>query len=189
VSGTWWEYALLFVAVAASWAGVPAIGSLAVAAAAAAASQGQLGLGAVIIVSAVAGEVGGLAGYHVGSRWGVQILARPGKRQSGRQKLMDKGERAYAKWGRLAVFFTPAIISGTAKMKWSQFAVWNLFASIGFTLSVAATAYGLGRVTTGHHSRTDILILVAGVAIGAVLVWVFVRRHRLHALTLESPSA
>jgi membrane protein DedA with SNARE-associated domain len=74
-------------------------------------------------------------------------------------------------------------------MKWSQFAVCNLFASIGFALSVAATAYGLGRVTTGHHSSTDILILVAGVVIGAVLVWVFVRRYRQHALTLESPSA
>jgi membrane protein DedA with SNARE-associated domain len=93
---------------------------------------------------------------------------------------MDKGELAYAKWGRLAVFFTPAIISGTAKMKRSQFAVWNLVASIMFTVSVAATSYGLGRVATGHHSRTDILILVVGLAVGSVLIAVFVRRHRRH---------
>src|SRR5580704_15568087 len=89
--GNWWEYLLLFVAVMASWAGVPMIGS------------------------AAAGEAGGLIGYYVGHHWGTRILARPGKRQAGRQKLMDKGERAYAKWGRMAVFFTPAIISGTAK--------------------------------------------------------------------------
>jgi membrane protein DedA with SNARE-associated domain len=190
LSATWWEYVLLFAAVAASWAGVPAIGSVAVAAAAAAASQGKLSLGGVLAVSTIAGEVGGLIGYQIGNRWGVQILARPGKRQLGRQKLMDKGEQAYAKWGRMAVFFTPAIISGTAKMKRSQFAVWNLIASLAFTFSVAATAYGIGRVATGHHSRSDILILIAGLAIGALLISAFVRRHRRHkALSAEPSSA
>ena len=190
LSETWWEYVLLFLAVVASWAGVPAIGSAAVAAAAVAASQGKLSLGGVIVVSTIGGEVGGLIGYHIGNRWGVQLLARPGKRQSGRQKLMDKGEQAYAKWGRMAVFFTPAIISGTAKMKRSQFALWNLIASLAFTFSVAATTYGIGRVTTGHHSRTDILILVAGLVVGALLVAVLMRRRRRHkTLSIETPSA
>jgi membrane protein DedA with SNARE-associated domain len=190
LSATWWEYVLLFLAVVASWAGVPAVGSVAVAAAAAAASQGKLSVGGVIVVATIAGEVGGLIGYHIGNRWGVQLLARPGKRHSGRQKLMDKGEQAYAKWGRMAVFFTPAIISGTAKMKRSQFAVWNLIASLAFTFSVAATAYGIGRVSTGHHSTTDVLILIAGLAVGALLIAFFVRRHRRHkALGPESALA
>jgi membrane protein DedA with SNARE-associated domain len=180
VGSTWWEYALLFLAVMASWAGVPAIGSAAVAAAAVGASQGNLNLAVVLAVSAVAGEVGGLVGYFIGHHWGTKILARPGKRQIGRQQLLDRGERAYAKWGRLAVFFTPAIISGTARMKLSQFAVWNFLASIGFSLSIAATAYGVGRVTTGHHSIKDIGILTVGVATSALLVFVFVRRHRRH---------
>jgi membrane protein DedA with SNARE-associated domain len=172
----------LLLAVTASWAGVPGVGGAAVAAAAVSASQGNLKLAAVIVVSVIAGEVGGLIGYYIGHHWGTQILARPGKRQVGRQKLMDKGEQAYAKWGRLAVFFTPAIISGTARMKLSQFAVWNLIASIGFTLSVAATAYGVGRVTTGHHSTEDIVILSSGLVMSAVLILVFVRRHRRHKL-------
>jgi len=188
-SGAWWEYAVLFLAVMASWAGVPAIGSAAVAAAAVGASQGKLDLIGVIVVSTIAGEVGGLIGYHVGNRWGVQILARPGKRQSGRQKLMDKGELAYAKWGRMAVFFTPAIISGTAKMKRSQFALWNFIASLAFTLSVAATAYGLGRVTSGHHSREDILILVGGLAMSAFIVTVLVRRRRRHRVSVAASVA
>lgn len=98
---------------------------------------------------------------------------------------MDKGEQAYAKWGRMAVFFTPAIISGTARMKLSQFARWNLLASVLFTLSVTTTAYGFGRVTTGHHSRTDILILVFGLALGAWLTVLAVRRHRRHQAQLE----
>jgi membrane protein DedA with SNARE-associated domain len=176
----WWKYLLLFLAVMASWAGVPAVGSAAVAAAAVAASQGNLDLTAVILVSVIGGEVGGLIGYYIGHHWGTQLLARPGKRQAGRQELLSKGERAYAKWGRLAVFFTPAIISGTARMKLSQFAVWNLIASIGFTLSVAATAYGIGRVSTGHRSTEDIVILIVGLATSALLIFVFVRRHRRH---------
>jgi membrane protein DedA with SNARE-associated domain len=188
-SGAWWEYAVLVLAVIASWAGVPAIGSAAVAAAAVGASQGELNLVVVVVLSTIAGEVGGLIGYHVGNRWGVQILARPGKRQRGRQKLMDKGEQAYAKWGRLAVFVTPAIISGTAKMKWSQFAVWNLVASLAFTLSVAATAYGIGRVTSGHHSAEDLLILIVGLVMSAVIVAVLVRRHRRHKVLVAEPAS
>jgi membrane protein DedA with SNARE-associated domain len=178
--GNWWEYVLLFLAVLASWAGVPAIGSAAVGAAAIGASQGNLNLAAVMVISVVVGEAGGLIGYSIGNQWGTQILARPGKRQVGRQKLMDKGELAYAKWERLAVFFTPAIISGTARMKLSQFAVWNLFASLCFTLSVAATAYGVGRVTTGHHSSTNVLVLALGLVMSALLTVVMVRRHRRH---------
>jgi membrane-associated protein len=170
----WWEYLLLFVAVMASWAGVPGIGSAAVAAAAVGASQGNLNLAAVIVTASIAGEVGGLIGYRIGVRWGPQLLDRPGKRQAGRQKLMDKGEIAYAKWGKLAVFFTPAIISGTARMRHRQFAVWNFVASIAFAVSVAATSYGVGRVATGHHSTEDVAILVFGLALSILIVAVFV---------------
>jgi membrane protein DedA with SNARE-associated domain len=102
---------------------------------------------------------------------------------------MDKGEQAYAKWGRLAVFFTPAIISGTGKMKRSQFAVWNLVASLAFTLSVAATAYGVGRVTTGHQSPEDVLVLIGGLAVGGAIVGLFVRRHRRHKLLVTEPAS
>ena len=177
-AGTWWQYLLLFVAVAASWAGVPFIGAAAVGAAAVAASQGHLNLIAVIAVAAVAGEVGGLIGYAIGDRWGREMLERPGKRQAGRQKMVDRGEQAYAKWGRLAVFFTPAIISGTAKMRYGQFVVWNFVASLGFALSVAPSAYGVGRVATGHTSHHDIAILVFGLAVGAFITALGVRHHR-----------
>jgi membrane-associated protein len=180
----WWQYSLLFLAVMASWAGVPAIGTAAIGAAAVGASQGNLNLTAVIVIGAIGGEVGGLLGYYVGTRWGNALLARPGKRQAGRQKLMDKGERAYEKWGRMAVFFTPAIISGTARMKFTQFAIWNFIAATAFAWSVAATAYGAGRVTTGHRSSEDILILVLGLTSVAILTGVMLKRHRSHRTDL-----
>jgi membrane protein DedA with SNARE-associated domain len=184
---TSWQYALLFVAVAASWAGVPFVGATVAAAAGVAASQGQLDLAAVILVATAAGELGGLVGYDIGFRWGRELLDRPGKHQARRQNLMAMGERAYAKWGGLAVFLTPAIVSGTAKMRHGRFAFWNLIASLGFAISVTASAYGVGRFASGHHTAHDLLVLLLGLGAGALIVIAFVRRHR-HARADRAPN-
>jgi len=171
-------YVALFLAVTASWAGVPIIGAAALGAAAVAASQGRLAIAVVLIVAAVAGEVGGLIGYAIGDHWGRQLVDRPGKRQAGRARMLARGEDAYAHWGRLAVFFTPAIISGTAKMKYRQFVVWNFLASIGFALSVGLSTYGVGRVASGHHSQIDVLALFLGLVASAVIVTITLRNRR-----------
>jgi len=80
--------------------------------------------------------------------------------------MIERGERLYARWGWLALFFTPAIVSGTAKMRPYQFALWNLLDSLGWALSVAASAYGVARLATGHHTGHDIAILVIGLGAG-----------------------
>ena len=178
VASTWWQYVLLFLAVAASFAGVPAIGATALGAAAVAASQGRLDLAAVVVVSTVAGEVGGLIGYFIGNRWGRSLMERRGRHQAGRQKMVEEGERAYARYGPLAVFFTPSIVSGTARMRRRQFIIWNLVDALAFSLSVAASAYGLGKLLTGNRSGIDVASLVLGIAIGALLIWLTVRHHR-----------
>jgi membrane protein DedA with SNARE-associated domain len=174
---TWWQYVLLFLAVAASWAGIPVIGATALGAAGVAASQDRLSLALVVVVATAAGEVGGLIGYAVGNRWGRELLERPGKHQEGRQRMVEKGERAYATYGRAAVFFTPAIVSGTAKMHHGQFVVWNLIASLAFAISVAASAYGVGSLVTGHITWRDFLSLLVGIGM-AVLVTVWFVRYR-----------
>ena len=178
LGGTWWQYLLLFLAVAASWAGVPVVGTAGLGAAAVAASQQKLQLTAVIVVAVVAGEVGGLGGYAIGRRWGRQLLERPGRHQAGREKMMQRGERLYARWGWLAVFFTPAIVSGTANMPPYRFALWNLLDSLGWAVSVAASAYGLGRLATGHHTGHDIAILAIGLGAGVIVAVAATRRHR-----------
>jgi membrane protein DedA with SNARE-associated domain len=183
IAGTWWEYMVLFAAVAASWAGVPVIGATALGLAGVAASQGKLNLALVIGVATAAGEVGGLIGYAIGNRWGRELLERPGKHQAGRQRMMQRGERAYARWGRVAVFFTPSIVSGTAKMQHGQFILWNLVASFAFSVSVAASSYGLGRIFTGHHSPRDISTLVVGLAVGILATVIFVRHRRRSGAT------
>jgi membrane-associated protein len=189
LGSTWWQYLLLFVAVAASWAGVPVIGTAGLGAAAVAASQQKLQLTAVIVVAVVAGEAGGLGGYVIGRRWGRRLLERPGRHQAGREKMMQRGERLYARWGWLAVFFTPAIVSGTAKMPPYRFAVVNLLDSLGWTVSVAASAYGLGRLATGHHNGHDIAILAVGLGAGAIVAFAATRRHRRRAARRPGAAA
>ena len=132
-----------------------------------AASQQRLDLAAVIVVSVIAGEAGGLAGYAIGRRWGRRLLERPGRHLARREKVMERGQRLYARLGWLAVFVTPAIVSGTAKMPPCRFAMWNLLDALEWTVSVAASAYGVGRFATGHHTWHDIAILVIGLAAGA----------------------
>src|SRR2546430_10220805 len=94
----WWQYPLLFLTVAASWAGVPLIGTTALGAAAVAASQRRLDLAAVIVVSVITGEAGGLGGYAIGRRWGRRLLERPGRHQTRRERMIERGERLYAQW-------------------------------------------------------------------------------------------
>lgn len=174
----WWQYVVVFIAVAASWAGVPVIGATAAAAAGVAASQGHLGLAVTVVVIAVAGEVGGIGGYHIGFRWGRELVARPGKHQSYRENLLAKGERAYERWGRVAVFFTPAIVSGTARMKYRQFVVWNFVDALGFAFFTIGAAYGVGKLVAGHHALHDIAIIVILVGGGGLLLGIVRRHHR-----------
>ncbi len=111
IATVWWRYIVLFLGVMASWASVPFIGAAAVGAAAVAASQGG--------IEPLGGHRGSDHRRRGGrtdrvrrwTRWGRQLLERPGKRQAGRQKIVDRGELAYEKWGRLAVFVTPAVVS------------------------------------------------------------------------------
>jgi membrane protein DedA with SNARE-associated domain len=130
------------------------------------------------MVSVIAAEAGGLGGYAIGRHWVSRVLERPGRHQAHLEKVMQRGERLYARWGWLAVFVTSAIVSGTAKMPAYRFAFWNLLDSLAWTVSVAASAYGVGRLVTGHHAARDIAILVVGLAAGALVTVTAVRRHR-----------
>ncbi|HUK71017.1 MAG TPA: hypothetical protein VLW50_20025, partial [Streptosporangiaceae bacterium] len=120
-----WAYVAVFALMTLAFAGIPGVGTAVVGWAAVLASQGKLNIVAVLVVAAMGAEVGGLAGYSIGDRWGRKLVDRPGRRQAQRRKAVARAEAIYAKWGRLAVFFTPTLVSGIVKMKYSQFVVWN----------------------------------------------------------------
>ncbi len=178
MSGDLWAYLAIFALVAVGWAGVPAIGGAVIAGAAVLASQGSLDIVTVLAVSVLGTEVGGLAGYAIGLRWGRAIMTRPGPLLGRRQQAVSAGEVLYARWGRLAVFFTPCLVSGIVKMKRSQFAVWNFLAGAVYVLSVGPAAYGVGKVSTGQGTLGSVGSLIAGVAVGVGAVVLGVRYYR-----------
>ena len=177
-----WAYIVLFFAAAAGYMGVPVIGSAVIAFAAVLASQGRLNIAAVLIVAAIGCEVGGLGGFRIGYRWGRALLERPGPALDWRKKAVAKGDEIYQKWGRAAVFVTPSIVCGALEMKWRQFVVWNFFAGAVFVVSVGASAYGAGKVSTGHHDPVSWSMLIGGIVVtAACLVGIryYLRRHKV----------
>jgi membrane-associated protein len=177
-SGGFLAYLALFAFVLIGWAGIPGVGATVLGAATALASQGRLNIAAVLVVAIIGVEAGGMAGYSIGVRWGRALLSHPGPLLARRQRVLTAGEAMYAKWGRLAVFFTPCLVSGIARMKYSQFVVWNLLAGTVYVFSVGLTVYGAGKVTTGHHDLASVGSLVAGIAVGVAAFVLGRRYHR-----------
>ena len=178
MGSSWWPYVVLFLTVTVSWAGVPAVGPAAIGAATVAASQNKLDLTAVVAVSVLASEIGGICGYAIGRRWGTRLMDRPGPHQARRKNVEERGERLYARWGGLAVFFTPGIVSGTARMSPYRFAFWNLLASFAWTASVVASTYGVSKLVTGEFAWRDLASLIVGLGVAALVIHFLVRRWR-----------
>jgi membrane protein DedA with SNARE-associated domain len=175
-----WAYPVVLAAAALGYLGIPFIGAAAIGFAAVLASQGKLNIVAVLVLAAIGCEIGGIAGWEIGDRWGRPLLEHPGPALEWRKKAVAKGEQVYQKWGRAAVFVTPSVVSGALKMKFRQFAVWNFLAAIVFVLSVGPGAYGVGRVSTGHHDPVSLGMLIGGIAVAVVGVVVVRRHHRRH---------
>ena len=148
-----WAYLAILAATAAGYMGVPFIGTAAIGVAAVFASQGKLNIAVVLIVAVIGNEIGGLLGYRIGDRWGRRILEHPGPALEWRKKTLAKGETIYQKWGRLAVFFTPALVSGALRMRFGQFAVWNFFAG-ALCVVLGVRHHRRHRAASGSHSRS-----------------------------------
>jgi membrane protein DedA with SNARE-associated domain len=148
-------YLAVFLLMTLTFIGIPAVGPAVVGWAAVQASQGKLNIVLVLIVAALGAEAGGLIGYGIG-----------------------RAEALYAKWGRLAVFFTPTLVSGILRMKFSQFAVWNFVVGCVYVLSVGPAAYGAGKVVANEQDWGSLAALVAGLAIAAGCAMLAARYYR-----------
>jgi membrane protein DedA with SNARE-associated domain len=173
-----WAYLAVFVLMALTFIGIPAVGPAVVGWAAVLASQGKLNIVVVLIVAALGAEAGGLIGYGIGARWGRGLLDHPGPWQERRRSIVARAEAAYAKWGRLAVFVTPTLVSGVLRMKYSQFVVWNFVVGSVYVLSVGPAAYGAGKVAANEQDWESLGALVTGIAIAAVCTVLAAKYYR-----------
>src|SRR5579862_9776474 len=68
-----WAYLVILAAAAASYLGVPLVGTAIIGLAGTLASDGRLNLAGVLVAALIGCELGGLAGYEIGTRWGRRL--------------------------------------------------------------------------------------------------------------------
>ncbi len=174
------EYVGVFLAASASWVALPGPGEAALIAASISAAHGRLDLAIVLAVAWAGAIAGGTAGWIAGLKGGRGVLSAPGPLRHLRLALIERGDRFYARYGPIAVLFTPSWIAGIHAMRASRFLAANTASALVWALSIGLGAYFVGP------SITDVVAdegAVSAVVIGALFVLAVVlvlRRRRLH---------
>jgi membrane-associated protein len=181
-------YAALAALVGGESAGLPLPGETSLLASAVLASQGHLELPLVIAVGAGAAIVGDNAGYLIGRHGGRRLLARPGRWQHGRERLLAQGEAFFDRHGGKAVFLArwlPGLrvvgswLAGAGRMRWSRFLFWNALGGVTWATTVALAGYSLGAAASTVLGAAGLALLVVLAATTAAVL--FVRSHRRRA--------
>jgi membrane-associated protein len=179
-----WAYPLLFLLVAAESAGVPVPGEAALITAGVLSGTGRLDLPYVIGIAALAAIVGDNLGYLFGRKGARKLLARGPKRE----RLLQRGEAFFARYGGKAVFLgrwvtgvrvVIAWSAGTSRYPWGRFFLWNAAGAICWAASIGGLAHVLGAAAKRDLGLAG-LILLGLVLLGCAVyggVWWWRRRR------------
>jgi membrane protein DedA with SNARE-associated domain len=180
---------LLFAIVALQAMGIPGLpGKSSLVAAGILAADGWFDIWSVVAASAVAGAVGGYAGYTVGRLGGRPLVERL-PFYDRLEKPLTTAERFLADYGPPAVFFArflpglkvvAAPTAGLLRMPVALFAVWHTLAAIGFALLFGLTAFYLGKGAISLVEQLGLWALVPLAALAALGLLVYrVYRRRV----------
>jgi undecaprenyl-diphosphatase len=174
-------YVVLFALVGAESGGVPVPGESALIAAGVLANHGQLHVGVVIAVAAVAAIVGDNIGYLIGRSRGRRLLERPGFMERYRRSILHKGDPFFEKHGPKAVFLGrwilglrvgAAWLAGINRMPWPTFLFWNALGGIAWATSVGLLAFYLGPTAEQIFKDLGVIaVAVAALAAAAYVAW------------------
>jgi undecaprenyl-diphosphatase len=174
-------YVVLFALVGAESGGVPVPGESALIAAGVLANHGQLHVGVVIAVAAVAAIVGDNIGYLIGRSRGRRLLERPGFMERYRRSILHKGDPFFEKHGPRAVFLGrwilglrvgAAWLAGINRMPWPTFLFWNALGGIAWATSVGLLAFYLGPTAEQIFKDLGVIaVAVAALAAAAYVAW------------------
>lgn len=163
------------------------------------AADGYFPITSVVTVAAVAGIVGGYAGYWIGRKGGRRLVQHP-RLVPRLERPLRFAEAFFARHGTKAVFlarFLPGLkvvaapAAGISHMRWPAFALWHALGAIGFGLVFGLGAYYAGAGALELVEAFGLLALVpaAAAALLAWIVWTALRRRgRARAATWVSSS-
>ncbi len=139
----------------------------------------------MVAIAATAAILGDNAGYWVGRRWGLPLLLRKGHLiglDHGRLKL---GQYLFRRHGGKIVFFGrftamlrayAAVLAGVNKLDARRFMAFNALGGVAWASIMGFGAYLCGRSIENVMGPVG-LGLLAFVLLGAVALWLFMRRH------------
>jgi membrane-associated protein len=181
-------YAALAALVAGETMGVPLPGETALIAAGILASEGHLTIELVIAVAAGAAILGDNVGFWIGRKGGRKLLELPGPLAHHRQRVLERGEEIFQKYGPKTVFFgrwfsglriASAWLAGVNRMPWHTFVVYNALGGIAWSVSVGLLSYWAGHSADGVLKTVGVGgLALALVVLGAFVAWRMWRRRR-----------
>jgi membrane protein DedA with SNARE-associated domain len=176
------DYVGVLVAAALSWVGLPGPGEAALIAAAILAANHHLDLPSLIGVAWLGATVGGLVGWLVGLKAGRGIVTAPGPLRRHRRAVVARGDRFFARFGVVAVLFTPSWIAGIHAMPWTRYVPINAVSALVWALVVGLGAYVIGPTIADIVADIGAVawLILGGVAVGTAII-VLLRRHRASA--------
>jgi membrane protein DedA with SNARE-associated domain len=140
--------------------------------------------GTVLVAALIGSMTGATLAYVIGQYYGMSFIRGVGRRLSLNEEDLQKAEKFFERRGEMTVFlarWVPIIRdyisypAGAAKMKLSRFSIFTFAGAFPFTLALVYAGYVLGKnlsVLDPYFTLLD----VVGVAIVALLVFLFVRR-------------
>ncbi len=171
------DYVGVLIGSGASWAGLPGPGEALLIAAGIAAAQRHLDLTSVIVVAWLGATVGGMLGWIVGLRAGRGVLSAPGPLHGIRIALIARGERFFARYGIVAVFFTPSWVAGILHMRASLYMPVNAISAMLWAVAIGLGAYLVGPSIADVAADEGLLVSVVVAALVAVFAIVLLRNH------------
>lgn len=171
------DYAVIFLAAVASWAGIPGPGEAALIAAGISAAHGHLDLALVVAVAWLGASAGGAAGWFVGVKGGRGLLTRAGPLRHLRVSLIAGGDLFYERYGWIAVLFTPSWVAGIHHMHWPRFLIANTVSALIWALAVGVGAYLLGPSVADIVSDTGFAGALVIAAVFVLTVAIVMRRR------------
>ena len=178
-------YTLVFVLIAIETMGIPVPAETALIGAALLAHRGQMDIGTLTIVAAVAAILGDNVGFAIGRHFGRRLFVHPGPGLKHRLKVLEIGEPFFARHGPKAVFLgrwvaglriASAWLAGMNKMPWPTFLFWNALGGITWAASISLSIYFLGDLA--EHAIEVVGPISAGIVVAALVAFWLYRRRR-----------
>lgn len=151
-------------------------------------SEHKLHLPYIILTGIIAATAGDNLGYAVGHKGGRPLLERYRHLFRIPQRHIRKGERLFARYGSVTVFFARFVfgmrvlagpLAGVLRMPWRQFALFNLLGAVLWVTVISTVGFLFGRHwDTLIKAVKEFNIIIAVMVLAFVAFWWWLRRRR-----------